>query len=221
MSDLKLSGASAFPSPEDPTQKNAPAPAKKKSGLGCVLIGCLSLFLLIAAPIAGGLIYVATMDEADYGGVIVSLMHQDWFKDIVEETVMNDPNKTEEQKKSFSAGYEMFLKEYDKLPDADKEKIDIMLGTIFKKALKGGDAVPEDFDKEMKEIFKTIEGSMTTTPDTTSSTTTPTTPTTPTTTVTPTTTTTTPSTDPYSFDLPATTMPTTPTNTTQPSQYDF
>lgn len=203
MSDLKLSTGS-FSSPEGFMQPNDGAQPNKKSGLGCVLIGCLSLFLLITVPIVGGLIYVSSLDEADYGGAFVTLMHQDWFEEAVREGVKADSKKSEEEKAMLLKGYEVFTQEYDKLSDEKKVEVNTALGKLFKKLISGDIAASQNFEKEMGDIFKVLQGGVTTAPDPTTSQPN-----------------TTPSTDPYSFDLPATTVPTTPTNTTQPSQYDF
>jgi hypothetical protein len=206
MSDLKLGGAT-FPSPEDPTQKSpAPSPSKK-SGLGCALIGCFTLMLLIASPFIGGIIYLKSMDETDYGHVIVALMHQDWFKEIITETVKNDSEKSAAEKQSFEEGYNKFLSNYDTLSAEKKEQIDTVLGKLFKKILEGGAGMTPELQKELEEAFGMmgLDASVLTAPTDRAATAT-----------------TTPSTtDPFSFDLPAGTVPQPPTDTAQPSKYDF
>jgi hypothetical protein len=101
----------------------------------------------------------------------------------------------------------MFSREYDKLSDEKKIEVNTALGRLFKKLISGDAAAAQNFEKDMGDILKTLQGGMVMIPDTTLA------PTTPTTTA--------PSTDPYSFDLPTVT-PTEPTPTAQqPSEYDF
>lgn len=227
--DLKLSGGSNSTADFDsPT-----APVEKKSGCGCFMVGCLILVALIVLPIVGGGIYIATLDDAEWGAKIVSVMRNPDFSEGFKKGISESDDISAQQRKALAALYDKFLADYDKLSPQQQETINKNIFAVIRKLFTDPKSFDKEPPKELMEIISTLklESSFQnlkqsiTDPQTTTTTTT-------TTTTQPTSTTTS---DPYSFDIKDTTTKTKieddktkptspPSTTTQPTyktEYDF
>lgn len=206
MDELKLS----TDTPGKPPLSPIPVPGnskKKSSGCGCVLMGCLGLLLLVVTPFIGGFIYLASLNDSDYGHVAMEVITYPEFAKGFKEGVQESKKMSDEDKKVFIALYDRLIDQYDKLPADKRTTIDKDIVTVIKKAY----ADPEGFGKtpppELSEImtiigFPGMSGSSPT-PSTNTTTTTP------------------GNGDPYDFSVPQPNTQQDNHDTTKPSKYDF
>lgn len=230
MAELKLSTAQIEQASVDP----GAVPPKKKSGCGCFLIGCFSLLALILLPIIGGVIYIYSLDDAEWGEILISGMQNDIVAEVVKEAINQDTKMTPDEKKAALAGYESLNSTYNALSADQKKKVNENLMKVIKMAFINPDALKQGPPPELLEIISILTGVTVpiTAPDTTSTTSTATGTSTgtsvtplpqpsPTPSPTPS-----PSPDPFSFDLPMTPSPSpgpspTPAPSPSPSNFDF
>lgn len=239
MSDLKLSTNATDGS--DMTGMSGEVKPRKKSGCGCFAIGCLVLVLLFSAPFVGVGIWVATMDDAEWGEKLVSITQMEGFSEGFKAAIQENPDINAEAKKAIIDAYDTFATKYPNLPEEKKKKISENLIKLIKRAifspdtLAGGNApdelveIVEIFDPNAANLLKGVPATGTSTSTQTSIITTP-----PVSTNTAiatgqmTTTavaTSTATSDPFSFDLPSTTGTktgsATATSTGGASPFDF
>lgn len=207
--ELKLhSSPSSFTNPSDPSMSGT-VPPKKKSGCGCLLMGCLIVLFLISAPFIGGGIYLATLDETDLGSFVIGFIKSPQLSTEIKNAIQ-DGNMAESERQALLQIYDKLVANYDSLPDDKKEIVNRDMWIVITKAFKDHDEStppPPELMEMITILSPELSGILNTTTPTT---------TTPTTT-TPTTSPTTNTTDPFNFDLPATNTAPPPTNTTPPS----
>lgn len=237
MAELKLSTSSAV---EDPLGTvDGSLPPKKKSGCGCLAIGCAVILVLILGPIIGAGVWVATMDDAEWGEKLISVTQMEGFGNGFKSAIQQNDKLTAEQKKALLDAYDKFATTYPNLPADKKQKVSENLFKLIKMAIFDSDKFEGDPPREMLDLIEVFDPNLaaqlkgepvTSTGTGTGVTVSPTPTPTPTPTPSPTPTPTpTPSTnpDPFSFDLPGPTptpTPTpgpTPTPSPGPSPFDF
>lgn len=205
--DLKLTGTSSTNIDYDPSPEQ-PIGTQKKSGCGCFMVGCLIILAVIFLPIIGGGIYIATMDDAEWGGKIVTVLKNPDFVQGFKNGIQESDKINPDQKKALIALYDKFLTDYDNLSPQQQETINKNIFIVVKKIFINPQNFNKEPPKELTEIISvlklestfsnlknTIQKDKTT--STTSTTTTPTNP------------------------PPSTTPPPTPPKPTTDSDYDF
>lgn len=129
---------------------------KKSSGCGCFAIGCFMLILLCVLPFIGGGIYLASLDDEEWGGFVVDLLKNENFSSTFKVEIQKSTDMSNEQKTMVINLYDGFLKKYDSLPADKQDTIKKNVYVVIKKLFTD----PKEFEQkppaEFLEILTTL-----------------------------------------------------------------
>lgn len=125
---------------------------KKSSGCGCFAIGCFILILLCTLPFVGGGIYLASLDDEEWGGFVVNILKNESFSSTFKLEIQNSSDMSTEQKTIVVNLYEGFLKNYDSLSEEKQKIVKKNIYTVIKKLFTD----PKGFEKQPPAEFLEI-----------------------------------------------------------------
>jgi hypothetical protein len=135
---------------------NDGVPQKKKSGCGCFAIGCIALIILIVLPFAGGGLYLASLDDEDLGGVLVTFMTHPEFSKGFRSAIEDSPKMTADQKKQVLKVYDQFVNNYDSLTAEQQKSIKKNIFVVAQKIITDSESFGKNPPKEFFDIISLL-----------------------------------------------------------------